>query len=117
MYCSAQYLAIPYGDSGRASTSSRDGMGASRPYRAPPDDVDLRGLRGCGHRRTDIDLRRKVADQLRPELAGDRRERDRVGNAQLVQRDVLVEASRPACGQVIEHAPLVARAEKRVGEM
>src|ERR1022692_323036 len=35
-YCSAQYLAIPYGDSGSGSTSSRDGIGASRPYRAPP---------------------------------------------------------------------------------
>src|ERR1035438_6845902 len=40
MYCSAQYLPIPYGDSGSASTSSRDGMGASRPYSAPPEDAN-----------------------------------------------------------------------------
>src|ERR1700730_15041640 len=40
MYCSAQYLAIPYGDSGSGSTSSRDGMGASRPYRAPPEEAN-----------------------------------------------------------------------------
>ncbi len=30
-YCSAQYLATPYGDSGSGSTSSSDGIGASRP--------------------------------------------------------------------------------------
>src|SRR5215472_7692146 len=40
MYCSAQYFAIPYGDSGSGSTSSREGIGASRPYRAPPEDAN-----------------------------------------------------------------------------
>src|ERR1035438_7981186 len=40
MYCSAQYFGIPYGDSGSASTSSWDGIGASRPYRAPPEDAN-----------------------------------------------------------------------------
>src|SRR5215469_7045594 len=35
-YCSAQYFAIPYGDSGIGGTLSGDGTGASRPYRAPP---------------------------------------------------------------------------------
>src|SRR5215831_6828329 len=40
MYCSAQYFAIPYGDSGSGSTSSRDGIGASRPYSAPPEEAN-----------------------------------------------------------------------------
>src|SRR5690349_2100110 len=36
MYCSAQYFAAPYGDSGIGGTLSGDGMGASCPYKAPP---------------------------------------------------------------------------------
>src|SRR6185437_3376091 len=40
MYCSAQYLAMPVGDSGSGSTSSRDGMGAFRPYSAPPEEAN-----------------------------------------------------------------------------
>ncbi len=31
---------MPYGDSGSASTSSRDGIGASRPYSAPPEEAN-----------------------------------------------------------------------------
>src|SRR6266568_4617462 len=44
-YCSAQCLAMPYGDSGSGSTSSIEGIGASRPYSAPP--VEQNRTRAC----------------------------------------------------------------------
>jgi hypothetical protein len=59
----------------------------------------------------------QVADQLGPGPADDLAERRGVGDAELVQPGVLVEAAGPAGGQVIHHDHLVAPGQERVGEM
>ena len=129
---------MPYGDSGSGSTSSSDGIGASRPYRAPP--VEQNSTRAPAARaasstftvptalvcassagaatetRTSICAARW---QIRSGLArlDQRGQRPGVGDAQLVQHGPVVQAGRPAARQVVDHRHLVAPGQERVGQV